>query len=54
MRLATINLSGAEVAGIVTPKGVYPIEALNSNKGTTWKTDMMSLIQAQEIPALTA
>lgn len=54
MRLATIKLHDAEIAGIVTPKGIYPIEALNANKGTAWKTDMMSLIQAQEIPALTA
>lgn len=54
MRLATIKLHGAEVAGIVMPKGIYPIEALNDNKGTAWKTDMMALIQAQEIPALTA
>lgn len=53
MRLATIKLNHAEVAGIVTSKGVYPIAALNEAKGTAWKTDMMSLIQAQEIPALT-
>lgn len=53
MRLATIQLDRAETAGIVTPKGVYPIAALNASKGTAWKTDMMSLIQAQEIPALT-
>jgi 2-keto-4-pentenoate hydratase/2-oxohepta-3-ene-1,7-dioic acid hydratase in catechol pathway len=54
MRLATIKLHGAEVAGIVMPNGIYPIEALNDNKSTAWKTDMMALIQAQEIPALTA
>lgn len=53
MRLATIKLNHAEVAGIVTSKGIYPIAALNEAKGTAWKTDMMSLIQAQEIPALT-
>lgn len=53
MRLATIKLNHAEVAGIVTSKGIYPIAALNKAKGAVWKTDMMSLIQAQEIPALT-
>lgn len=53
MRLATIKLNHAEVAGIVTSKGIYPIAALNKEKGTAWKTDMMSLIQAQDIPALT-
>lgn len=53
MRLATIKLNGSEIAGIVTSKGIYPVAALNEAKGTAWKTDMMSLIQAQEIPALT-
>ena len=54
MRLATIKLNGAEIAGIVTPEGILPMEALNAAKGTAWKTDMMALIQAQEIPQLTA
>lgn len=54
MRLATIQYNGAEIAGIVTPKGVFPVAALNAAKGTAWKTDMMALIQAQQIPSLTA
>ena len=54
MRLATIKLNNAEVAGIVTAKGIYPIAKLNEVKGTAWKTEMMQLIQAQEIPQLTA
>ena len=53
MRLATIKLNNAEVAGIVTAKGILPIAALNEAKGTAWKTEMMELIQAQEIPQLT-
>ena len=53
MRLATIKLNNAEIAGIVTAGGVLPIAALNAAKGTQWKEDMMSLIQAGEIPALT-
>ncbi|MBQ7797180.1 MAG: fumarylacetoacetate hydrolase family protein [Lachnospiraceae bacterium] len=53
MRLATIKRNGAEIAGIVTEKGIYPIQTLNEKKGTDWKTDMMALIQAQEIPELT-
>ena len=53
MRLATIKLNGAEIAGIVTAEGILPIEALNAAKGTEWKTDMMSLIQSQQIPAMT-
>lgn len=34
MRLATIKKNGSEIAGIVTPKGVFPIAALNAAKGT--------------------
>lgn len=54
MRLATIQYNGAEIAGIVTPKGVLPVAALNAAKGAAWKTDMMALTQAQQIPSLTA
>ena len=53
MRLTSIQHSGAEVAGIVTSKGVLPVAAVNAAKGTAWKSDMMSLIQAGEIPAMT-
>ncbi|MCI6567919.1 MAG: fumarylacetoacetate hydrolase family protein [Dysosmobacter sp.] len=53
MRLATIKLNGAEVAGIVTAAGVLPVETLNAVRGTAWKNDMMSLIQAGEIPQMT-
>ena len=41
MRLTSIQHSGAEVAGIVTSKGVLPVAAVNAAKGTAWKTDMM-------------
>ena len=53
MRLATIKLKGAEVAGIVLEKGVLPLAALNAAKGTVWKEEMYELICAQQIPALT-
>ena len=53
MRLATIKLHGAEVAGIVAKNGILPVSALNAAKGTGWKEDMMSLIQAGHIPGLT-
>ncbi len=54
MRLATIQWNGGERAGIVTPEGVCPVSALNAAKGTAWKTDMMALIEAGQIPGLTA
>ncbi len=53
MRLATIKVKGAEIAGIVVSKGILPVAALNAAKGTAWKEDMMSLIQTQQIPGLT-
>ena len=53
MRLATIKLNDAEVAGIVLGTGILPIKNLNAAKDSGWKEDMYSLIQAQEIPALT-
>jgi len=54
MRFATIKLNGSEVAGVVAANGILPIAALNAAKGTDWKTDMMSLIVAGEIPEMTA
>lgn len=54
MRLATIQYNNAERCGIVTPKGVFPIPALNAAKGAAWSTDLLALIQRGEIPRLTA
>ena len=53
MRLATIKLNNKEVAGIVAEKGILPVAELNRQTGSSWKEDMMSLIQAQEIPVMT-
>lgn len=54
MRFSTIKLNGKEIAGIATAKGILPVAALNARKGTAWETDLMSLIQARQIPGLTA
>ena len=53
MRLATIRLKGAEVAGIATERGVMPISAVNAVKGTAWKEEMYALICAGQVPGLT-
>lgn len=53
MRLATIQYRGKEIAGIVTPQGILPIDALNAAKGTAWKEEMYALICAQQVPGLT-
>ena len=41
------------VSFLFTKKGILPVAALNAYKGTGWKEDMMSLIQANHIPGLT-
>ena len=38
MRLATIQIKGGEFAGIVTEKGIVPIEEVNATCGTSWET----------------
>ena len=53
MRLATLKLNGTETAAIVTKEGFLPVAELNRQTGSSWKEDMMSLIQAQEIPEMT-
>ncbi len=53
MRLASIKLCGKEVAGIVTEKGILPIQALNAAKGTAWKEEMYDLIVAGQVKGLT-
>ncbi len=54
MRLATIRQNGAEIAGIVTADGVFPIAALNAAKGAAWQTELFELICAGQVPELTA
>ena len=52
MRLATIKLGGAEIAGIVTKEGVLPVKAVNAAKGTAWEETMLALIEAGQIRGL--
>ena len=53
MRLATIKLSGAEIAGIVTEQGVLPVKAVNAQKGTAWEETMFALIESGQLRGLT-
>lgn len=53
MRLVTVKFKGSEIAGIVTSKGVCPVSAINANKGTAWKTDVLALIEAGQVKGLT-
>ena len=53
MRLATIKLSGAEIAGVVTRQGILPIKAINAAKGTAWSESMFDLIQSGQLKGLT-
>ena len=53
MRLATIKLNCAEIAGIVVKKGVLPIRAVNAAKGTAWEETLFALIETEQIKGLT-
>jgi len=53
MRLATIRLDGAELAGVVTETGVLPIRALNAAKGGAWAETLLPLIQTGRLRELT-
>ena len=53
MRLATIKLNNAEIAGIVTEQGVLPVKAVNAQKGTAWEETMFALIEAGQVKGLT-
>jgi 2-keto-4-pentenoate hydratase/2-oxohepta-3-ene-1,7-dioic acid hydratase in catechol pathway len=54
MRFVTLKLFGLEIAGIKAKKGVVTIGTLNEATGTSYPLDMMSLIQSQSIPEITA
>ncbi|MBR6209075.1 MAG: fumarylacetoacetate hydrolase family protein [Oscillospiraceae bacterium] len=53
MRLASIRREYTEIAGIVTPRGVLPIRALNARKGTAWEETLFALIESGQLKALT-
>ena len=53
MRLATIKLNHAEIAGIVTAQGILPIKAVNAQKGTAWEETMFALIETGQLRGLT-
>ena len=53
MRLATIKWNGAEIAGIVTERGILPIKAVNARKGTTWEETLFAMIETGQLKDLT-
>ncbi|MQA08195.1 MAG: fumarylacetoacetate hydrolase [Pseudonocardiaceae bacterium] len=52
MRLATVQLAGAEVAAIALPGGALPIPAINESLGTRWQTDLLGILTNGEFPQL--
>ncbi len=54
MRLVTLQYGGQEVAGIRAGHGVVLVSTVNQVKKTAYHTDVMALIRAGEIPAMTA
>ena len=53
MRLATIKINGKEIGGIVTGKGILPIEALNAEAGAAWDETVFGLIRSGQLKQLT-
>ena len=53
MRLATIKLNSAEIAGIVTTQGILPVKEVNAQKGTAWEETMFALIETGQLRGLT-
>ncbi len=54
MRLVTLKWNGREAAAVRTAEGAVLVETVNAVKGTAWKTDVLSMIQAGDLPAMTA
>ncbi|MBZ4688499.1 MAG: hypothetical protein PWQ96_1343 [Clostridia bacterium] len=49
MRLATIKLNNKEVATIVTPTGVIPVEKINNKFNKNWSADMFEVISSGQL-----
>ncbi|WP_371377166.1 fumarylacetoacetate hydrolase family protein [Sporomusa aerivorans] len=46
MRLATIKHNGAEIAAVVTPAGLLPVETINEKLNKAWATELQAIIQS--------
>ncbi len=49
MRLATIKLNGLEEGGIVTAKGIIPINAINKRYDMAWEADIYGIIKSGQL-----
>lgn len=52
MRLATININGIETGAIVQDGLVFTIAAINEKFGTCWWTDVLAILQNDQIDSL--
>ena len=53
MRIATIRWNHEEMAGVVTEKGILPVAAINTARGTQWQEKLFDLIDAGQLKPLT-
>jgi 2-keto-4-pentenoate hydratase/2-oxohepta-3-ene-1,7-dioic acid hydratase in catechol pathway len=49
MKLASIKWQGAEVAAIVTGRGLFLIESINESENKAWSTDIFSILQKGQL-----
>jgi 2-keto-4-pentenoate hydratase/2-oxohepta-3-ene-1,7-dioic acid hydratase in catechol pathway len=52
MRLATVRHCGRETAGVVTGRGIAPVGTINGAIGSSWETDLFSLISGGGLRSL--
>ena len=53
MRISTIRLHGAELAGICLKNGILPIKMINDSFGTSWPETVSGLLRTGQLGALT-
>ena len=52
MRLATVKIMGLETAAIIHDDRVFTIAAINEKIGTRWLTDILAILQHDQLDAL--
>jgi 2-keto-4-pentenoate hydratase/2-oxohepta-3-ene-1,7-dioic acid hydratase in catechol pathway len=52
MRLATVKIKGLETAAIIEDGRVFTIASINEKLGTSWRTEILTILQHEQLDAL--
>lgn len=52
MKIATVKVDGEEVAAVLTGEGPIPLGRINAASGTSWATDLLSLLESEQFHEL--